>query len=164
METLLTTPIKPLEVILGKIIPHLLLGYTLFFLIIILSYYFYNVPFNGSLLLLTIVTLPYLFSSLSVGLAVSSVSRTLLRAANLANVYVLPAILLSGFLFPFYAMPDWAQWVGELLPPTHYLRIAIAIMLKGSGLDSIWPNLWPILIFDVIIIYISFRNYRVTLD
>ena len=164
MEVLLITPIQPLEVILGKIIPHIMLGYSLFFLTIGLSHYVYHVPFYGSFLLLTVLALPFIIASLGIGLTASAISKTQFQAANTTNTYVLPAILLSGFMFPFYAMPLWAQKIGELLPPTHFLRITINIMLKGGGFVDIWPDLWPMLVFMVLIIGISFRFYRITLD
>ncbi len=103
-------------------------------------------------------------TNLGIGLAASSISKTQLRAANIANTYTLPAIFLCGFMFPFHAMPIWAQWLGNLLPPTHYLRIISGIMLKGATFREIWPDLWPIILFMIIIIWISFKNYRHTLD
>lgn len=164
MEMLLITPIKPIEVLFGKIIPNAVLGYILFLLTIGLSYWVFHVPFIGSFLLLTLCVIPYIVSSLGIGLAVSTVSRSQLRAANVANTYILPAILFSGFLFPFYAMPEWAQWIGELFPPTHFIRITLSIMLKGATFSEVWPNLWPIILFACFIIFISFRYYRRTLD
>ena len=91
-------------------------------------------------------------------------SRTQLRAANLANTYVLPALLLSGFMFPFNAMPNWAQWIGELLPTTHFMRITSAIMLKKASFLEIWSELWPIILFTVLVVSFSIKNYRKTLD
>lgn len=164
MEMLLITPLRPIEVIIGKIIPHIIMAYILFFLTLLVSVYLFHVPFHGSLLLLMFCVLPYIISSLGIGVAVSTVSKSQFRAVNLANTYALPAILLSGFMFPFHAMPIWAQYIGNLLPATHYLRIIIGIMLKGSTLTEIWPDLRAILIFMVIIVYISFRYYRRTLD
>lgn len=164
MEMLLITPIKPLEVLIGKIIPNAILGYILFLLTIALSYWGFDVPFVGSFFLLSLCAIPYIVSSLGIGLAVSTVSRSQLRAANVANTYILPAILFSGFLFPFYAMPEWAQWVGELFPPTHFIRITLGIMLKGATFREVWPNLWPIIVFACFIIFVSFRYYRKTLD
>lgn len=164
METLLITPIKPIEVILGKILPHVIMGYILLLLSLVLSYFLFRVPFHGSLFLLLIVSFPFIVANLGIGLAASTVSKTQLRAANIANTYTLPAIFLSGFMFPFHAMPVWAQWIGNLLPPTHYLRMINGIMLKGATFTEIWPDLWPIIVFMIIIIWISFKNYHLTLD
>ncbi len=164
MEVLLVTPIKPLEVIIGKIIPYLILGYILFFLTLAVSYWLFHVPIHGNILLLTFTAMPFIICSLGVGLAISTLSNTQLRAANLANMYTLPSVLLTGFMFPFYAMPNWAQVIGELLPSTHYLRIVLNVMLKGANLVEILPELWPILAFMVFIIFFSFKHYRYTLD
>jgi len=164
MEVLLVTPIKPLEVIIGKIIPYLILGYILFFLTLAVSYWLFHVPIQGNILLLTFTAMAFIVYSLGVGLAISTLSNTQLRAANLANMYTLPSVLLTGFMFPFYAMPNWAQVIGELLPSTHYLRIVLNVMLKGANLVEILPELWPILAFMVFIIFFSFKHYRYTLD
>ncbi|TAL61982.1 MAG: ABC transporter permease [Legionella sp.] len=164
MEMLLITPIKPLEVLIGKIIPNAIFGYIIFVLTLGLSRYGFHVPFEGSFFLLSLCAIPYIISCLGIGLAVSTVSRSQLRAANVANTYILPAILFSGFLFPFYAMPGWAQWIGEVFPPTHFIRITLSIMLKGATFSEVWPNLWPIILFACFIIFISFRYYRKTLD
>lgn len=164
MEMLLITPIKPLEVLIGKIIPNAIFGYLIFIITIGLSRLIFHVPFHGSFFLLALCAFPYIVSCLGIGLAVSTVSRTQLRAANVANTYILPAILFSGFLFPFYAMPGWAQWIGELFPPTHFIRITLAIMLKGATFTEVWPNLWPIILFACFIIFFSLRYYRKTLD
>lgn len=164
LEMLLITPIHSMEVILGKLIPNLLLGYLLFFLTIGLSISMFHVPFLGSMTLLMLCALPYIIANLSIGVAISAISKSQLEAANMANAYVLPAILLSGFMFPFYAMPTWAQWIGNLLPPSHFLRITSNIMLKEATFIEIWPDLWPILSFFVCIVCISFRFYRTTLD
>jgi ABC-2 type transport system permease protein len=164
MEMILITPCNPLEVILGKIIGYVTLGIILFLLTVSLSFWIFSVPFIGNFFLLILCTIPYLVANLGIGLTISCASRTQLRAANIANTYILPAILFSGFLFPFYAMPIWAQWIGELFPPTHYLRIILEIMLKGATFGEIWPNLWPILLFDLFIIFISLNYFRKTLD
>ncbi len=164
METLLTTPLKPLEMILGKIIPNALIAYCLLILTLLISHYIFHVPFYGSVLLFFIAAIPFFISNLGIGIATSTISKSQFRAINIANTYVLPAILFSGFMFPFYAMPAWAQWIGNLLPSTHFLRITNSIMLKNATLKDIWPDIWPILIFMIIILFISFKFYRRTLD
>jgi len=164
MELLLVTPLRPLEVVFGKLIPHIILGFILFFLSLATSHWLFHLPFLGSVLLCSVLTLPFLIAHLGIGLAVSTVSKTQFQAGNIANLYFLPAIVLSGFMFPFFAMPRWAQWLGELLPPVHYLRIVTGIMLKGATWADVWPDVWPVLIFMVVIIFLSFRFYRLTLD
>ena len=134
MESLLITPLKPLEIILGKILPNIVLGYILLFLTLIVSRCLFRVPFEGSLLLLSVALLPFFISNLGIGIAVSTIAKTQFQAANMSNTYTLPALLLSGFLFPFYAMPTWAQWIGNLFPTTHSLRIVSNIMLKRFGI------------------------------
>ncbi|WED42139.1 ABC transporter permease [Legionella cardiaca] len=164
MEMLLITPIHPLEVIFGKIIPNIVLGYILFFLILVISRWLFHVPFYGSFWLLTLVAFPFFIANLGVGILTSSISKSQFQAANIANTYALPALLLSGFMFPFAAMPEWAQWIGHLFPSTYFLRITSDIMLKDASLTNIWPNLWPLLIFTFIVIFVSHHFYRKTLD
>ncbi len=164
MELLLVTPIHPLEVMFGKIVPNIILGYILFYLTLFIARYLFHVPFYGSVLLLSIIALPFFIANLGIGIVTSSLSKTQFQAANIASTYALPAILFCGFMFPFAAMPVWAQWIGNLLPPTYFLRITSDVMLKGAGFAAIWPNLWPILVFTFMIILIGDRSYRQTLD
>lgn len=164
METLLVTPIRPLEAVLGKIIPHIVLAYILFTLTLLAAYWIFHVPFFGSVLLLYVVAFPFLIATLGIGLAASSISRSQFQAINIANMYNIPSLLFSGFMFPFYAMPVWAQKIGILFPSTHFLRIMLNVMLKDSGFSEIWPDVWPILLFMVFIIFICFKYYRETLD
>ncbi|STX28742.1 ABC transporter permease [Legionella beliardensis] len=164
MEMLLISPIHPLEVIFGKIFPNLILGYILFYLILIITRWLFHVPFHGSLLLLSIVVFPFFIANLGIGIITSAISKTQFQAANIASTYALPAILFSGFMFPFAAMPYWAQWLGNLLPPTYFLRITSNIMLKDANLKAIWPDFWPILLFACIVIVVGDRLYRQTLD
>ncbi|KTD83102.1 ABC transporter permease [Legionella waltersii] len=164
MEMLFITPIKPLEVVLGKLIPNLAIGTIVYFLTVTASMYYFQVPFLGSVTLLFFCAIPYIMTSLSIGLAASTIARTQIRAVNIANAYMLPALLLSGFAFPFNAMPKWAQWLGELLPPTHFMRIIMQIMLKDATFIDIWSDLWPIILFFTIIITFSIKRYNQTLD
>ena len=164
MEMLLIRPIHPLEVIFGKIIPNIILGYILFYLTLMVTRWVFHVPFYGSLWLLSIVIFPFFIANLGIGIFTSSISKTQFQAANIASTYALPAILFSGFMFPFAAMPAWAQWIGNLLPPTYFLRIISDIMLKKADIFAIWPNLWPVLIFTFLIIFVSYLSYRQTLD
>lgn len=164
MEVLLVTPAKPLDIILGKIIPNIILGYILLILTVLVSHFLFKVPFVGSFFLFIIASFPFIVSNLGVGIAASSVSKTQFKAANIANTYNLPAILFSGFMFPYYGMPAWAQQIGDLLPTTHYTRMTTNIMLKGAGITQIWSDVWPVLVFMCLIISLSYKNYRNTLD
>jgi len=164
MESLLITPVKPMEVMLGKLIPSVFIGYIQITLILILSIYFFDVPFRGSMMLLLVSALPFIVSCLGIGLVISTFAKTQFHSLQLEAFYFLPSLLLSGFLFPFQGMPIWAQWIGQILPLTHFLRIAVGIMIKGNNLMHVWGDLWPILVFMVAIIMLGVAWFRKTLD
>jgi ABC-2 type transport system permease protein len=164
MESLLATPVRPLEVMIGKIAPQLIVGYTQVSIILLAAVFLFHVPIFGSVLLLLLAALPFIAANLSVGVAFSSAAQNQMQAVQMTMFFFLPSIMLSGFMFPFRGMPQWAQWVGSILPLTHFLRIARGIMLKGNGLEQIWPDVWPILIFMVVVILIGVKVYRRTLD
>lgn len=164
MEGLLAMPIKPFEVIVGKIVPYIFVGYMQQIVILIASVFLFNVPIMGSIGLLLLATLPFIAANLSVGLTFSTIAKNQLQAVQMTFFFFLPSILLSGFLFPFKGMPDWAQALGEILPLTHFIRIVRGIMLKGNGMIEIWPEVWPILIFLSVTLVISVSRYRRTLD
>ncbi len=164
METLLSTPVKPLEVILGKMIPGLFLSYVLLLLMMFFCHWGFQVPFVGHVFLLLAVAMPYFAANLGTGLLVSTFTKTQLEAMTVGNFYLLPTVLLSGFLFPLQGMPIWAQHISELLPVTHFMRIARGIMLKGLNFAAIWQDLWPILVFMLVVIVISIKRYHKTLD
>jgi ABC-2 type transport system permease protein len=163
MESLLATPVRPLEVIIGKIIPYVIVGYVQMFLILIAALFIFNVPVNGSVLLLSLATMPFIAANLVVGIFFSTVAKNQLQAVQMTMFFFLPSILLSGFMFPFFGMPEWAQWLGEVLPLTHFLRIVRGIMLKGNGLMLLGPQLWPLLIFILVVGAIALKRYRNTL-
>ncbi len=164
VESLLATPVRPLEVMVGKITPYVVVGYIQVALILLLSYYLFSVPMRGSIWLLALAVLPFIAANLSVGIAFSSIAKSQLQAMQMTFFFFLPSILLSGFMFPFYGMPVWAQWIGQVLPLTHFLRITRGILLKGNAFVEIWPDLWPILLFMVVAIIIGVKRYRQTLD
>lgn len=164
MEGLLSTPIKPFEVIIGKIIPYVLVGYLQQLIIVLASIFVFKVPVVGNIGLLMITTLPFIAANLSVGLTFSTIAKNQLQALQMTFFFFLPSVLLSGFLFPFKGMPYWAQMIGEILPLTHFLRIVRGIMLKGNGVIEIWPQVWPILLFMVGAISLAVLRYRQTLD
>ncbi|OGT22912.1 MAG: mannose-1-phosphate guanyltransferase [Gammaproteobacteria bacterium RIFCSPHIGHO2_02_FULL_42_13] len=164
MENLLATPVRPLEVMLGKVIPYIIVGYIQASLIILAAYYLFGVPIAGSLLLLAVVLLPFIIANLSIGVTFSTFATNQLQATQMSFFFFLPSLLLSGFMFPFYGMPGWAQDIGSLLPLTYCLRITRGILLKGINFTDVWPNLWPIIVFMVVALLIGLKRYRQTLD
>src|SRR3990167_8531304 len=149
IESLLATPVRPLEVMIGKILPYIIVGYLQVCLILFCAYFLFHIPMQGNLFLLLVCVLPFIAANLSVGLTFSSIAKNQLQAMQMAFFFFLPSILLSGFMFPFYGMPKWAQWLGHVLPLTYFLRIVRGIVLKGNTFALIWPNLWPISTFSI---------------
>ena len=164
MENLLATPVRPFEVIVGKILPYIVVGYIQVSLILVAAHFVFDVPMVGSLPLLYVVSLLFIAANLAVGITFSTLAKNQLQAVQMAFFFFLPSILLSGFMFPFRGMPDWAQAVGSCLPNTHFLRIVRGILLKGNGFSEIAPHLWPLLVFLVIAMTIGVKRYRQTLD
>jgi ABC-2 type transport system permease protein len=164
MENLLATPVRPFEVIVGKILPYIVVGYIQVSLILVAAHFVFDVPMIGSLPLLYVVSLLFIAANLAVGITFSTLAKNQLQAVQMAFFFFLPSILLSGFMFPFRGMPDWAQAVGSCLPNTHFLRIVRGILLKGNGFSEIAPHLWPLLVFLVIAMTIGVKRYRQTLD
>lgn len=164
MENLLATPLRPLEVMVGKIVPYIIVGYLQVALILLAAKFLFNVPSQGSILLLLILCLPYIAANLVVGLTFSTLATNQLQAMQGAMFFFLPSILLSGFMFPFRGMPNWAQWVGNLLPLTHFLLIVRGILLKGNGFFEVWRQIIPIVSFTIVVMAIGFKRYRQTLD
>jgi len=164
LENLLSTPLRPLEVMVGKIVPYILVGYLQMGFILAAAHLLFQVPLVGSLTLLLSVSFLFIAANLGVGLTFSTLARNQLQAMQMAFFFFLPSILLSGFMFPFRGMPVWAQRIGEALPLTHYLRIVRGIVLKGNGLAEIAPHLWPIALFLVVSLGIGLKRFRRTLD
>ncbi|MBI5448298.1 MAG: ABC transporter permease [Gammaproteobacteria bacterium] len=164
MESLLAMPVRPLEVMLGKLIPYIFVGYIQVVLILLAAYYLFDVPFNGSVLLLFVSCLPFIAANLAVGLTFSTLAKNQLQAMQLSFFFFLPSILLSGFMFPFHGMPDWAQTLGNTLPLTHFLLIVRGIMLKGNGVLAISHSVGAILLFFIFVLVLGIKRYRQTLD
>jgi len=164
MENLLSTPARPGEVMIGKIVPYILVGYIQVGLILLAARVLVRVPMVGSLPLLLSVMLLFIASMLAMGITFSTLAHNQLQAVQMAFFYFLPNILLSGFMFPFRGMPGWAQAIGEILPLTHFLRIVRGILLKGNELSQILPELWPIGLFLVLMLALGIKRYRQTLD
>lgn len=164
METLLATPISPLEVIIGKATPFIVVGYLQVIIILIIAVFFFKVPMVGNLLLLLCVVMPFILANLSVGMTISTIAKTQLEASQTSIFFFLPSMLLSGFAFPFKGMPDWAQAIGNALPLTHFINIVRGIMLKGIGFAEVWVDLWPLLVFMLVMLVVALKRYRKTLD
>jgi ABC-2 type transport system permease protein len=164
MENLLATPVNPLEVMTGKIVPYIFIGLIQSTIILAASRYLFGVPIVGSLFALYLVILVFVAANLTVGITLSSIAQNQLQAMQLTFFYFLPALLLSGFMFPFRGMPMWAQTVGTVVPMTYFNRLARGILLKGNTFQDLWPNLWPLLVFTSVVLTIAVVTYRRTLD
>jgi ABC-2 type transport system permease protein len=164
MENLLATPVRPIEVMLGKILPYVLIGYIQLGVILTAAWALFEVPMVGSFPLLMAMIGVFMLANLGVGFTFSTLARNQLQALQATFFFFLPSMLLSGFMFPFRGMPVWAQRVGEVLPLTHFLRIVRGILLKGNGLTQLLPELWPMLAFLAVAGVIALKRYRQTLD
>lgn len=164
MENLLSTPVRPFEVMTGKIVPYVAIGLVQATIIVLASRFVFHVPFAGSLLALYVSALLFIAANLTVGITLSSLAQNQLQAMQLTVFYFLPNVLLSGFMFPFAGMPRWAQYLGNLLPLTYFNRLVRGILLKGNGWSDLWPSVWPLVVFMTIVMTIAVRFYRRTLD
>lgn len=164
MENLLATPVSPLEVMVGKIVPYILIGYVQVAVILIAAALLFEVPMVGSLWLLSAVLILYIAANLAIGFTFSTIARSQMQAMQLTFFFFLPSLLLSGFMFPFRGMPGWAQAIGEVLPITHFLRIVRGILLKGNTLQDVLPQAWPIALFMLAAGAVAMLRYRQTLD
>ena len=164
MESLLAMPIGPTEIMMGKIAPYLLVGLIQATLIVGAGYIAFGVPVIGSLTLLSLLSLLFIAANLSIGYTFSTVAQNQLQAMQMAIMFFLPNILLSGFAFPFAGMPAWAQWIGECLPVTHYIRIVRGIMLKGSGMEDLRVDALWLTGLMLLAMLVAIRRFRQTLD
>ncbi len=163
-ENLLSTPALPIEVMTGKIVPYILIGLIQVTLVFLAGRWLFEVPMQGSLAALYCVVLIFIAANLSLGVTFSTIARNQLQAMQMMVFFFLPSVLLSGFMFPFRGMPEWAQWIGSVLPLTHFLHLVRGIMLKGNSLYQLWPEIWPILAFMLAVIGVGLGLYRKTLD
>jgi ABC-2 type transport system permease protein len=163
-ENLLATPALPVEVMTGKIVPYILIGLIQVTLVLLAARYIFDVPMQGNLLLLYGAILIFIAANLTLGITFSSIARNQLQAMQMTFFFFLPSILLSGFMFPFRGMPEWAQVIGSALPLTHFLLLVRGLMLKGSGMLEMWTHLWPILLFMAVVLAAGLKAYRRTLD
>jgi ABC-2 type transport system permease protein len=164
MENLLATPVRPSEVMVGKILPYVVMGYVQLGVILGAAFVLFEVPMVGSLTLLLAMIGVFIVANLGVGFTFSTIAKNQLQAMQMTFFFFLPSMLLSGFMFPFRAMPVWAQHVGEVLPLTHFLRIVRGILLKGNTFVQVWPELWPMLLFLIAAGVLALMRYRQTLD
>jgi ABC-2 type transport system permease protein len=164
MENLLSMQTRPFEVMVGKIIPYILVGYVQLGLILLAARVLFDVPMHGNLGLLLLVAFLFITANLAMGITFSTLAENQLQAVQLSFFFFLPSLLLSGFMFPFRGMPQWAQAVGEFLPLTHFLRVVRGILLKGNGLHEIALQLWQIALFAVVALAVGIKRYRQTLD
>ncbi len=164
MENLLATPVRPSEVMVGKILPNVVIGYLQLGVVMAAAFLLFEVPMVGSFALLMAMIGVFIVANLAVGFTFSTVARNQLQAVQMTFFFFLPSMLLSGFMFPFRAMPIWAQWIGEVLPLTHFLRIVRGILLKGNTAAQVLPELWPMLAFLFVAGVIALKRYRQTLD
>jgi ABC-2 type transport system permease protein len=164
MENLLATPVRPAEVMVGKILPYVLIGYIQLGVILGAAFVLFEVPMVGSLALLLAMIGVFIIANLGVGFTFSTIAKNQLQAMQMTFFFFLPSMLLSGFMFPFRAMPVWAQWVGEILPLTHFLRIVRGILLKGNTAAQLLPELWPMLVFLLVAGLVALKRYNQTLD
>ena len=164
MENLLSMPVRPAEVLLGKILPYSVVGAIQVAIVMIAARLIFEVPFVGNLWLFGGIVIIFVVTNLALGLMFSTVARNQLQAMQMAIFFFLPSILLSGFMFPYRGMPGWAQVLGEVLPLTHFLRITRGILLKGAEWRDIAPEVWPLLAFLAVVLIVALRRYRQTLD
>ncbi len=164
MENLLSMPTRPVEVLVGKIIPYILVGYIQLFLILAAARFLFHVPMVGNIFLLLAAAFVFITANLALGISVSTIAKNQRQALQMSYFFFLPSVLLSGFMFPFRGMPHWAQALGEWLPLTHFLRIVRGIVLKGNGFTDVMLQLWQIGLFAFFAVTIGVMRYRRTLD
>jgi ABC-2 type transport system permease protein len=148
----------------GKIVPYILIGLIQVTLVLLAARLIFDVPMLGNLFLLYAVVLLFICANLTLGITFSSIARNQLQAMQMTFFFFLPSMLLSGFMFPFRGMPEWAQALGNVLPLTHFLVLVRGILLKGNGLEMLWPHVWPILLFMVGVLVLGLKMFRKTLD
>jgi len=164
LENLLATPVRPAEVMIGKIVPYVLIGYLQVLIVFTAARLLFEVPMFGNFILLSAAIVLFIIATLGVGFTFSTIARSQMQSMQMTMFFFLPNILLSGFMFPFRGMPRWAQWIGEALPLTHFLRIVRGVMLKGAGWADIAPQVVPILVFIAFATVVAMKRYQQTLD
>jgi ABC-2 type transport system permease protein len=164
MENLLAMPLQPFEVMIGKILPYIFVGYIQVTVVITAALFLFGVPMLGSYFDLSVALALFIAANLAIGFTISTVAANQLQAMQMTFFFFLPSILLSGFMFPFRGMPEWAQWIGEVLPNTHFMRIVRGVMLKGNHLADMVNDVWPLIAFMLAAMAVALLRYRRTLD
>jgi ABC-2 type transport system permease protein len=164
MENLLAMPLQPFEVMAGKILPYIFVGYIQVTVVLVAALLLFGVPMLGSYFDLSVALALFIAANLAIGFTISTVAANQLQAMQMTFFFFLPSILLSGFMFPFRGMPEWAQWIGEVLPNTHFMRIVRGVMLKGSALTDMFNDVWPLIAFMLAAMAVALMRYRRTLD
>ena len=164
MENLLAMPVRPIEVMIGKIAPYIVIGSVQVVVILLVSRLLFDVTIEGSVTLLSIGTALFITFNLAIGFTISTLTQNQLQAMQASFFMMLPSILLSGFMFPFRGMPVWAQWIGEALPATHFMRIVRGVMLKGADLGAVSGELVALVAMLLIVSTLAISRYKVTLD
>lgn len=164
MESLLATPVRPLEVMVGKLTPYVLVGLIQATVILVMARLLFAVPMSGGWIALGAGLMLFIIGSLALGFLISTVAKTQLQAMQMSFFYMLPSILLSGFMFPFRGMPEWAQAIGTAIPVTHFLRVVRGSLLKGVGLENAGPSLFALTVFVLVVGALAMLRYRTTLD
>jgi ABC-2 type transport system permease protein len=164
LEQLIVTPLDKTSLMLGKILPFAVVGYVQMTVILLLGKLLFDIPIRGSLPLLYLITLGFIIANLGIGLLISTLVRTQVQAMQLGFFTMLPNILLSGFMFPREAMPAAAQWIGAILPLTYYLQVLRGILLKDVGLEHLWQEAVILAAFAIVLVSLSVRRFRKTVD
>lgn len=164
LEQLVVTPISRMGLMLGKVLPFAIVGYVQMSVVLLLGYFVFDVPVRGSLALLYAVTSFFIIASLGFGLFVSTLVRTQVQAMQLSFFFIMPTILLSGFMFPRDAMPEFAKWLGAIFPITYYLEVVRGILLKGAGLDAIWPQVLILAAFAIALVTLSAVRFQKSVE
>ncbi len=164
METLLATPLRPLEIMIGKTTPYIIVGSVQVAIVVTAANLLFHIPFSGSRIAFFVAIMVFILANLMLGYLISTVARTQMQAMQMTFFIFLPSILLSGFMFPFAAMPDWAQWIGQCLPVTHFLRIVRAVILKSANLIDIQADLWALVAILMVLASLALLRFRRTLD
>jgi ABC-2 type transport system permease protein len=164
LEQLIVTPIGKSSLMLGKLVPFVMVGYVQMTVILLLGVFFFGIPVRGSLLLLYSLALVFIVASLGVGLLISTIARSQLQAMQLGFFFMLPNILLSGYIFPRAAMPEPAQWLGLLLPLTYFLDILRGVLLKGVGVRDLLGQLGALCGLAGVLFVVSVKRFSKTLD
>ena len=164
LENLLATPVRPLEMMIGKILPYVFIGYVQVLVVFGAARLLFDVPMAGSFAMLSATVLLFIVATLAVGFTFSTIARSQMQSMQMTMFYFLPNILLSGFMFPFRGMPGWAQAIGEVLPLTHFVRIVRGIMLKGVNWHDVWLEAGAIVAFLFVVGTIAMLRYRQTID